>query len=341
MFRRVLALPLAASVALLVAAVPAAAQSPTASTAQQRHDQIVAYWTPARMRAAIPRDFVRAPGGGLQPVTKPGGGGGGGGHGGGGGGGGGSVTGASWTKGGTVITATGKVYFELNSGAYICSGTALTETRSNASIVLTAGHCGYDGADGGFARNWMFIPDFDAAPSYSCASTAYGCWTAEALVLNHGFTSAGGFNTQATQYDWTFAVVGPGGTSGSADLAATVGSFPISFSSMASNATVDAFGYPAAGRYHGSDLIYCQGPWFSDAYNSNLTYGIACGMTGGSSGGPWFTGFDTSAGNSGTIQSLNSYGYNGLSNLYGPKFNPSTQATYNAALSANGNTIVP
>ena len=59
-------------------------------------------------------------------------------------------------------------------------------------------------------------------------------------------------------------------------------------------------------------------------------------MTGGSSGGPWFSGFD-STGNAGTIRSLNSYGYSGQSNMYGPIFNGNTTATYNVA--NNGGTL--
>jgi hypothetical protein len=63
-------------------------------------------------------------------------------------------------------------------------------------------------------------------------------------------------------------------------------------------------------------------------------------MTGGSSGGPWLTGF-AADGNSGTLSSLNSYTYNGISGMYGPKFSTRTQATYAAATTATGNTIVP
>jgi len=39
---------------------------------------------------------------------------------------------------------------------------------------------------------------------------------------------------------------------------------------------------------------------------------------------------------------LNSYGYYGVQNMYGPKFNNETQATYNAARNAStvGNTRV-
>ena len=61
-------------------------------------------------------------------------------------------------------------------------------------------------------------------------------------------------------------------------------------------------------------------------------------MTGGSSGGPWFSGFansdGTSTGNAGSIQSLNSYGYSGQSNMYGPIFNADTNNTLTAAHSA-------
>ena len=111
---------------------------------------------------------------------------------------------------------------------------------------------------------------------------------------------------------------------------------------MSAGTTVDAFGYPAAQKYHGSDLVYCEGPIGFDALAGNGTYKLACGMTGGSSGGPWLSGFDTATGNSGTIKSLNSYGYSGQSNMYGPKFNADTSNTYGAANNTNttSNTIV-
>ena len=61
-------------------------------------------------------------------------------------------------------------------------------------------------------------------------------------------------------------------------------------------------------------------------------------MTGGSSGGPWIGGFSQSGG--GTLTSLNSYGYSGLSNMYGPKFNSNTQAVFNRANSTTSNSVV-
>jgi hypothetical protein len=318
--------PLALFAALAIIGLPAlSAPVGAAGPSASRHDQIVAFWTPARLRSAIPRDFVRS-GKEIVPKARPGGGGGG-------------VTGASWTKGGAILKASGKVYFVMGSSAYVCSGSVATDSRSGKSLVLTAGHCAYDEVARAFATNWLFIPEFDSAPTFTCANTTYGCWTADALVVHNGFASAGGFNTQATVHDFAFAVVGAGGKSGTAQLDATVGSFPISVSGTNAGDTLYAFGYPAAGKYHGNDLTYCSGKIITDSLNSNLTWGMPCGMTGGSSGGPWLKGFNETTG-SGTLNSLNSYGYSGIKNMYGPKFNSNTQAVYNAANGATSNTIV-
>ncbi len=61
-------------------------------------------------------------------------------------------------------------------------------------------------------------------------------------------------------------------------------------------------------------------------------------MTGGSSGGPWLASFTQAGG--GTLTSLNSYGYSGLSNMYGPKFNANTQAVFSRADTSTSNQIV-
>ncbi len=326
---------------LVLAALPilasgaAAGGGASAQAARERaeHNRIVNYWTQARMRAAVPRDFAfdSVRGYHIAPLAKPGGGG----------------TGASWPDGlGQVYRSTGKVYFEMGSSAYVCSGTALGDSRSTYSLVITAGHCVYDETSGngqlsGFATNWLFIPQFDSSPTFTCANTTIGCWTATALVVNGGFARAGGFTTTATHYDWGFAVVGGGGKTGTAlQLDGQVTPYGYSASAMAGGTIVDAFGYPAAQKYHGNDLTYCQGPIGFDANTGNTNYKLACGMTGGSSGGPWLSGFNATTGNGGTIQSVNSYGYSGQSNMYGPIFNTTTTDTYTRANQVITNTIV-
>ncbi|HEX6129581.1 MAG TPA: hypothetical protein VF071_11230 [Candidatus Limnocylindria bacterium] len=322
------------AVLLVAFAVPAQAAGPRSD-----HERILAFWTPERMATAIPRDFVRGPGGDFQPRPKPDnpGGGNGGGNGGGGGSGG-NVTGASWNSGGLIKEASGKVFFTMAGTRYVCSGAVVTDSRATYSLVLTAGHCTYDETNRAFATNWMFYPDYDESPTSSCANTAYGCWTATALVVHQGYASAGGFNSQATLHDWGFAVVPAGGKSGT-QLDAAVGSFPIAFSSVGDGTRAYAFGYPAAQKYKGNDLVYCAGPTFSDPYNSQLTYGLTCDMTGGSSGGPWLTSFSEGSG-TGTLRSVNSYGYSGVKAMHGPKFNTKTGATYSTANSATTNQVV-
>ncbi len=324
MRRRVLAL-LSAALLVVTMAAPLQARQPDRS----RHQEVVAHWTAARMAAATPRDFVRDPGRGFTPRGKPGS------------GGGGTTTGASWNGGGAIKERAGKVYFEMGGSGYVCSGAVASDTRSGYSLVLTAGHCAYDETAGQFATNWLFIPDFDQSPTFTCSQTEYGCWTAQALVVHSGYATAGSFNTQATVHDYAFAVVGPGGHSGGAQLDAAVGAFAVSIPGFtAAGQTSYAFGYPAAQKYKGKDLVYCAGSIFADPYNDDLTWGVPCNMTGGSSGGPWLSGFSTSSG-SGSLSSLNSYGYSGVTAMHGPKFNADTADVYAAAKSATSNTIVP
>lgn len=309
---------------VVLAAAPAQARGPEPS----RHDRIVAHWTAERLAAAVPRDFAFDAHRGFVPMARPGGGSG-------------TTTGSSWNGGGLIKEASGKVYFEMAGGAYVCSGAVATDTRSGYSLVLTAAHCAYDETNRRFATNWLFIPDFDQSPTFTCANTQYGCWSASSLVVHSGYATAGGFNTQATVHDFAFAVVGAGGKGGT-QLDATVGSLPVAIPGFnAPGETAYAFGYPAAGKYKGNDLVYCAGQIFEDPYNDELTWGVPCKMTGGSSGGPWLSNFSTSTG-SGGLSSVNSYGYSGVSAMHGPKFNADTQDVYNAANTATTqNVVVP
>ena len=327
----------AAAFLLGLSVVPAvAAPSPAALTARAEHDRVAAYWTPARMAAAVPRDFVRTADG-FVPRARPGGGG---------------VTGASWADGGEISKTEGKVYFHMDGGDWQCSGTAAEDNRTGMSVVLTAAHCAYDETNGdgqlsGFATNWIFIPAWDLKPgtfSSACdaGATQYGCWRATGLVVDTGFATAGGFNDQATRHDFAFAIVGGGGFSGTQTLAqAGVVEFAVSVSSVTAGVEVYAFGFPAAGKYHGNDLTYCRGNTITDQYNNDDTFGIPCNMTGGSSGGGWLRPFTTGTG-VGTLGGLNSYGYSGIKNMYGPDFNADTTNIYNAAKSRTiGNELVP
>ncbi len=194
-----LALVVAAALtaALAPAALATAAAPAKADHAKAEHDRIVAYWTPERMKAAKPRDFVRQKDGSFTlaptPKAKPGGGttstvis---------------STSGASWINGGEVLTRTGKVYFSLGGLNYQCSGSVASDgVQGGKSIVLTAAHCVFDNETGVWAANWTFIPAFDNNPDTTTAGctapkTTYGCWTAERLVAHSGFTTESTYST--------------------------------------------------------------------------------------------------------------------------------------------------
>lgn len=248
-----------------------------------------------------------------------------------------SVLGNSWNNGGLPLTATGKVFFAVGSSYYQCSGALVRDGKFDRSVVLTAGHCVFDNATSAYVTNWIFIPSYDLAQiSISGCSTSTNCWAASNIYANSGFTSQTGFTTQATLFDWGFAkitelkngLLPDGGNGISSD---GINSFAISFTSLSTGAAVNAFGYPAAGKYSGKDLIYSSGKIGSDPYNG-LTYSLASDMTGGASGGPWLSNFGTAANSySGTLSSVNSYKYGTTAYMYGPKFNSDTSTTFTMA----------
>jgi hypothetical protein len=244
-----------AALAMLVVPLVVAPAS-AKSNPRAEHDRVVAYWTPARMAAAKPRDFVKDSSGKFVPRAKPGGGTG-------------LVTGKSFAGDGEVRDRVGKVFFHMGGGDWQCSGSVVTDGGPRGfSMVLTAGHCAIDESTGEFATNWLFMPSWDRQPatfSTACSGSLYGCWTTAGgggLYVDNDFATAGSFNDQAVTHDWAFAVVGPGGKSnGQLDGVAAIGAgYALGINSVSVNDRLAAFGFPAAGKYHGNDLTYCAGP---------------------------------------------------------------------------------
>jgi len=281
---------------------------------------VLAYWTPARIANAKFRDYVRTDAGRMIPLAKPGGGG----------------TGASWPNGGDIQERSGRILFSSGGSDWICSGSVVNDasTSNGYSIVLTAGHCVYDGSDG-WSYNFLYLPNFDAQPSYDCTTRTDGCWRANMLSAHDDFVPEGFGSDETVRVDYGFARVGlriAGG--GTAELDAATGGYGLNTAAVANSVTKWAFGYPAAGKYKGNDLVYCTGPTTDDPYGAP-TWGIACNMTGGSSGGPWIFGTtDPAVYTASTLlTSVNSYGYSGLQYMFGPRFNPETQTVFSSATS--------
>ncbi|MGW6296650.1 trypsin-like serine peptidase [Streptomyces sp. NPDC055058] len=287
-----------------------AAPSAAAHTVPHARQQAArAYWTPDRMREATPLDLHLTPDAakslepaprgktatvvpGTAPASFP-------------------QAGGPWTGGGAVVQTSGRVFFTFQGRTASCSGNAVTS--QNASTVITAGHCvKYQGS---WHTNWVFVPGYDNG------NAPYGQWTATKTLTTPQWEASEDIN-----HDVGAAVVAPlnGRT-----LTSVVGAQGIQFNG-GYNKPMYAFGFPAASPYDGSKLIHCSGNSSKDFLFSQ-DHSLGCNMTGGSSGGPWFTGFDEATG-TGLQVSVNSFGYTFLPNrMFGPYFGDVARALYDRA----------
>ncbi len=300
---------LAAAVGGLLAAgaVPAAASgtaspAPSAPTAEQ---QVRNFWTPERMRAAEPLDLLKVVPAKVSPAKA-----------------GGPATsvpgtrafpqkGGPWTGGGAVVKTSGRVFFTYQGRTASCSGNSVTS--QNKSTVVTAGHCVK--MDGAWHTNWVFVP------AYHDGATPYGTWTAAKTSATDQWTASEDIN-----YDVGLAVVNP---LNGQKLSDVVGAQGVQFNG-GYNKPMYAFGFPAAAPYDGRKLIHCSGNTTKD-FLLTKDHGLACDMTGGSSGGPWFNSFDESTG-TGLQASVNSFGYTFLpGRMFGPYFGNEVKAAYDKA----------
>ncbi|MGP3983634.1 trypsin-like serine peptidase [Streptomyces sp. KR80] len=292
---------------------PAAVHHVAATTAQAQ-DKVRDFWTPERMRSATPLDLLTvAPGAVSAPKhrgkastvlpTLP------------------SIgiksfpqAGGPWTGGGAVVKTSGRVFFTFQGRTASCSGNAVTS--KNASTVITAGHClKYQGS---WHTNWVFVP------GYHDGQRPHGTWTATKTVTTPQWAESEDIN-----YDVGAAVVSPLDGKRLTDV---VGAQGLQFNG-GYNKPMYAFGFPAASPYDGSKLIYCSGNTSKDMFFSN-DHGMACNMTGGSSGGPWFASFNEATG-TGLQTSVNSFGYTFLPNrMFGPYFGNEAESVYEQAQTA-------
>ncbi|WP_202869874.1 trypsin-like serine peptidase [Kribbella caucasensis] len=288
---------------------PAKATVHRAAVTKAEQSTVSDYWTPERMRSAVPMDQLLKPrqrSAGLPAVGKP-------------------TTvlptgvvgpmafpsgGAPWTGGGKIVATEGRVFFTYTGRTASCSGTAVTS--GNESTVITAGHCVK--LDGAFHTNWVFVP------AYNNGSTPYGTWTAKKTYATPQWVASEDIN-----YDVGAAVVNP---LNGQNLTDVVGGQGIAFN-QARGQNMYAFGYPAASPYDGSRLIYCSGSTFNALISEGI--GMTCDMTGGSSGGGWFLQFSESTG-AGIVNSVNSYKINFIPTwMFGPYFGTDAQNLYNTA----------
>lgn len=288
----------------------------SAATTRAAQDRVTDYWTPQRMRDAVPADVLvaaksKASAGDAVAAGAP------------------TVVpqakaapsadfvGDYYSGGGKVVDTTGKVFFTLGGVNYVCSGSAVTS--GNKDVVLTAGHCVNEGP-GAYATNWAFVPAYDDG------ARPYGTFTARQLTTTTQWQNSGDFD-----YDVAFAVLN---TVNGAHLTDVVGGQSIGFN-QARGQYMYSFGYPAANPYDGTDIAWCHGTVIQDTYGGSTDQGLNCNLTGGSSGGPWFVNYSESTG-VGTLNSVNSFKYRGgpvRTYMFGPYLGSVAQTLYTSAAS--------
>lgn len=278
------------------------------------------YWTPRRMRSAVPADLSLEPDGEFARTPD-------------------SLRARKHSRAvagraaATDLSADntsfpgrthGKVFFTLADGNapgdYVCSGTVVTS--NSRALVWTAGHC-VNGSDAGagFATRWLFVP------GYRNGEMPFGAWPAQQLLTTRGWEE-----NQNTRLDIGAALLDRDGEGRA--IEDLLGARAIDFNRQRTG-QVNAFGYPAEPNpgalrldFDGERLYSCTSALGSDDVigpppgSGPPTLAIDCDMSGGASGGGWVTG-------RGAVNGLTSYGYQGdFNHLYGPYFGSIAEDLY-------------
>jgi hypothetical protein len=233
----------------------------------------------------------------------------------------------TWTGGGAVQTAAGRIYFEMPTNkrktrwsGYVCSGTVVDDSKADRSVILTAAHCVYDDAYKAFARNVLFIPNqagtSGSGTDTNCSNDPLGCWAPDLGVIDENWTLSTFPNNK--EWDYAYYVVSdePGNT-----LDVEAGSLPVSFATPKYNLEGDTDLTHALGYSYEHDPLfrYCAEDMET---NGAVNWWLpSCGLSGGASGGPWM---QPVSGGNGIVMSVNSWGYTTAPGMAGPKLSDSS-----------------
>ena len=231
----------------------------------QDPDAVRDYWTPERMRAAVP---LQAPASGSS-LAKP------------------SARASiapfpdmeTFPGADTLYPQRvhGKLFLRKGTQNVGCSATLVT--ASGEDVILTAGHCLFDRELGVVATNVVF------APGYRNGVAPFGRFPASALHYPAEFTSGD------REFDLGAANLAPNASGVPAGVLGTRG---VTFNKPRRSyrgETFQIFGYPGrpTGFYDGQRLILCISP-FTGSNEDGALLADPCYQHEGSSGGAWLLG---------------------------------------------------
>ena len=225
-------------------------------------NDVRAYWTPARMRAALPLGLD-----GLGNLLKP----------------------KAPAKAGTTTTAAGptaprtvgKLFFTTSAGDAVCSASSVNTPTKN--LIITAGHCTNDGPVrcgvlGGSTCPTANFTNFLFVPRYRNGAGPDGSWVGRAVLNHSAWTRSGNLD-----YDHALITIAP---RAGRNLVSVIGGNGLAMLYGSHQNRVRIWGWPAEAPYDGSTARQCFGN--TTSFDSSGDAQLACPMTGGASGGPWF-----------------------------------------------------
>jgi V8-like Glu-specific endopeptidase len=255
-----------------------------------------AFWTPRRMRAAVPLEVGRPHAGSPAPIAP-------------------GDRGAPRRLGAEAASEAtfGEDFeavddatapeFRVHGAIFIsfgifgygrCSGTAVRSR--NKSVVITAGHCLNSG---GRHSLWYSAPSV-FVPAYRYGQRPFGVFPARWVDTTKLWRSEDSENVDV-------GAIVVGRNAAGELLGEAVGGAGIAWNQKP-NQVFDIHGYPAEAPFDGETQRICRGTRFlghdtiSFASPGPLNLAVECGLTGGASGGGW-----TIAG--GVLNSVTDYGY--------------------------------
>jgi len=235
--------------------------------ALDRTHPAAAYWTPARMRAAI-RNSSGQESGVLASLSRPGG----------------PRPAPAHLPG---MKAIGRV-FGVGPGGRLWSCTGTLVDSPNGSVVWTAGHCLHAGRRGAFHTNVAFAPGYQ--PHATGNPTPYGIWPASRVAVpgawaRKGISAPGDPRVWTTaQYDAGALVLFPDAAGRRATDA--VGTAQHIRFGVRKSRLVRVMGYPLAAPYFGETLMECGPSRTRKRRFAVRLRMIPCTLGQGVSGGP-------------------------------------------------------
>lgn len=219
------------------------------------------------------------------------------------------------------VSTIGKLFFTINGAGYVCSASVTTGSASINNIIWTAGHCVANGGASTFYSNWVFCPSYNSGG----VNPTRGCWNATGATTTTAWFANGDWTR-----DYAYITLANLGSVLNEDVALATGSLGFGYN-FGRDEVWTHLGYPQASPYNGSYIVQTNTQY---AYTDTGQTGASASpnswgsrQTPGSSGSALLLGFSYASpgdpyGQAPWINSTVSYYYTAESNfeLQGPYY---------------------